>query len=160
MNASSMIEQVSRIDTDSIPWLDYPLIPNSRFKIIQVEESTNTVVLRYQMGANVRTPMHAHHCLAMAYTLDGEWHYDGLTFRKGDLAFEQGLDPHQPYTEEKSAELLTTLIGGKGNPNLLEEFPEEGGSYILTTQFFKALCGISAEELSDLDLYELMIHKN
>jgi hypothetical protein len=148
--------ELSRVDSNAIPWLAYPLIPNSFFKILKVDEDSNTVILRYKMGPNVVTPMHAHHCVATAFTLAGVWYYDDLEFRAGDLAFEKDVKPHQPYTKQEGAELLTTFIGGRGNDVLLEEFPEGGGSYLLRTGFFKALCGITAEQLAAMDLRKLL----
>ena len=147
---------LSRIAGDELPWLPYAMIPNSKFKILKVEEATNTVVLRFSMAPHTVTPRHAHHCLAMAYTLSGTWYYDNLTFRRGDLAFENELAPHQPITREEPAELLTTFIGGRGNDRLLEEFPDEGAPYVLTTRFFKALEGITPEQLAALDLQALL----
>lgn len=149
-------DELSRIASDAIPWLAYPLIPNSFFKIVKVDEPTNTVMLRFRMSPHVVTPRHGHHCLATAYTLDGAWYYDDLAFRKGDLAFESTRDVHQPLTRDEPAELFTTFMGGRGNDALIEEYDEQGHSYILRTRFFKALEGITEDELRRLDLSALI----
>ncbi len=148
--------ELNRIPSDDIPWLDYPLIPNSSFKILKVDEVTNTVILKFRMGPHVTTPRHGHHCVATAYTVDGEWFYDDLVFRKGDIAYECTTEVHQPITREQPAELLTTFIGGSGNDRLIEEYAADGHSYILRTRFFKALEGITADELATLDLASLI----
>lgn len=147
---------LSRIASDEIPWLPYAMIAGSRFKVLKVDEETNTVILRFNMAPHTVTPRHGHHCVATAYTLSGAWYYDDLEFRAGDVAFEDTIEIHQPLTRDEPAELLTTFIGGRGNDKLIEEFPDEGGSYVLTTRFFKALCGVTPEQLKAIDLKALL----
>ena len=147
---------VNRIASDDLPWLSYPLIENSWFKILKVDEITNTVILKFRMGPHVTTPKHGHHCVATAYTISGEWFYEDLVFRAGDIAYECTTDIHQPITREQPAELLTTFIGGRGNDCLLEEYDEHGGSHMLRTRFFKALEGITQEQLGRLDTAALL----
>jgi hypothetical protein len=147
---------VNRIASDELPWLAYPLIENSWFKILKVDEITNTVIFKFRMGPHVTTPKHGHHCVATAYTLSGEWFYEDLQFRAGDIAYESTSDIHQPITREKPAELLTTFIGGRGNDCLLEEYDDHGQSHMLRTRFFKALEGITQEQLGCLDLAALL----
>jgi hypothetical protein len=148
--------EVNRIASDEVPWLAYPLIENSLFKILKVDEITNTVILKFRMGPHVTTPKHGHHCVATAYTISGEWFYEDLEFRAGDIAYECTTDVHQPLTREKPAELLTTFIGGRGNDCLLEEYGEDGRPYMLRTRFFKALEGITQDQLARLDLAALL----
>jgi hypothetical protein len=148
--------EVNRIASEELPWLAYPLIQNSMFKILKVDELTNTVILKFRMGPHVTTPRHGHHCVATAYTISGEWFYEDLEFRQGDIAYECTTDVHQPLTREQPAELLTTFIGGRGNDRLLEEYDAEGHSYLLRTRFFKALEGITQDELARLDLPALL----
>lgn len=148
--------ELSRIPSEEMPWLAYPLIPNSFFKIVKVDEATNTVILRYRMSPRVVTPRHGHHCVATAYTLAGAWYYDDLEFRQGDVAFESTRDIHQPFTRDEPAELLTTFMGGRGNDALIEEYDEQGHSYVLRTRFFKALEGITEQQLQALDLRALI----
>jgi hypothetical protein len=148
--------EVNRIASDELPWLAYPLIENSWLKILKVDEITNTVILKFRMGPHVTTPKHGHHCVATAYTISGEWFYEDLEFHAGDIAYECTTDIHQPITRDKPAELLTTFIGGRGNDCLLEEYDEQGRSHMLRTRFFKALEGISQEQLERLDIAALL----
>jgi len=150
------VNELNRIVSDELPWLTYPLIANSFFKILKVDESTNTVILQFRMGPYVVTPRHGHHCVATAYTLAGEWFYDDLVFRKGDIAYESTRDVHQPLTREQPAELLTTFIGGRNNDRLIEEYGEDGRPYLLRTRFFKAMEGIDEEGLRKLDVASLI----
>lgn len=149
-------EELSRIDSDAIPWLSYPLIKDSQFKIIKVNESTNTVILKFRMGPNVVTPRHGHYCVATAYTLAGTWYYGDLQFSQGDVAFEDTLEVHQPITRDQGAELLTTFIGGPDDDRLLEEYADDGSSYILRTRFFKALEGVTPEQMAQIDVHSLI----
>lgn len=154
MNLASA--ELSRIASDALPWLPYPLIKNSHFKVLKVHEDTNTVILRFKMAPHTVTPRHGHHCVATAYTLSGIWYYDDLEFRAGDVAFEFTTDVHQPITKEVGAELLTTFIGGRDNDRLIEEFPDNGAPYVLRTRFFKALEGITPGQMQQLDFAALI----
>lgn len=150
------LDRVQRIDSSEVPWLDYPLIPNSQWRVLHVDEETNTVILNFRMGPWTTTPVHGHFCTATAYTLDGEWFYDDLSFGKGDIAFETTVEVHQPITKEQGATLLTTLIGGRGNDKLLEDHHEDGSKTLLRTRLFKAVERISAEDYAKLDFSTLL----
>jgi hypothetical protein len=127
--------------------MPYPLIANSFIKVLHVDEASNTVILSYRM---------AHHCVATAMTLEGEWFYDDLCFRKGDIAFESTVEVHQPITKELGATLLTTLIGGVGNDKLLENYNEDGSRTVLRTKLFKAMVRLSPDAFHELDFAALV----
>lgn len=147
---------VRRIPSDDVEWLPYARIPNTFFRVLQVDEENNIVVLNFKMPPWTVTPVHGHHCTATAYTLEGEWYYDDLCFREGDLAFETTVETHQPITKDKSAMLLTTLIGGKGNDKLLEDHNPDGTTTLLRTRLFKAVERISLEDYAALDFDALV----
>jgi hypothetical protein len=149
-------ELVRRIPSEEIPWIPYPLIANSFIRVLHVDEATNTVILNYRMAPHTITPVHGHHCVATALTVDGEWFYDDLCFRKGDIAFESTVEVHQPITKELGATLLTTLIGGAGNDKLLENYNEDGTRTILRTKLFKAMERLSPKDFDKLDFTELV----
>jgi len=148
-----LIRRIPSIDT---PWLPYGLIKDSHFRVLQVDEKDNVVVLNFKMPPGTITPMHGHHCVAMAYTLDGEWCYDDLVFKKGDIAFETTVEVHQPITRDNHAELLTIFFGGKGNDKLIEDHNEDGTRTLLKTGFFKAVERISLAEFKKLDFAKLL----
>ncbi len=160
-NAAKVLEPVApglvrRIASEEIPWIPYPLIPNSYIRVLHVDEANNTVILSYRMAPHTVTPVHGHHCVATAMTLDGEWFYDDLSFRKGDIAFETTVEVHQPITKELGATLLTTLIGGPGNDKLLENHNADGTRTILRTRLFKAMERLSQKDFDKLDFAELV----
>ena len=64
---------VRRIASSEIPWIDYPLIPGSSWRVLHVDEETNTVILNFRMAPWTKSPVHGHYCTATAYTLEGEW---------------------------------------------------------------------------------------
>ncbi|WP_285021459.1 cupin domain-containing protein [Novosphingobium sp. fls2-241-R2A-195] len=148
-------QMTEHIRSDDIPWLPYGPIPNSEWRVLQVDEEWNIVVMNYRMGPWVTTPVHGHHCAATAYTLEGEWFYDDYRFEAGDIAFEIGEETHQPITKDKGATLLTTLIGGKGNDRLLENHFPDGTTQMLRTRLFKACERLTPEEFAKLDLATL-----
>jgi hypothetical protein len=147
---------VRRIPSDDVDWLPYARIPNTFFRVLQVDEVNNIVILNFKMPPWTVTPVHGHHCTATAYTLEGEWYYDDLCFRKGDLAFETTVETHQPISKDKGAILLTTLIGGKGNDKLLEDHNPDGTTTLLRTGLFKAVERISLEDYAALDFDALL----
>lgn len=149
-------QPVQRIATDDVPWLPYSLIPNSFFRVLHVDEVSNIVILNFKMSPWTVTPVHSHHCTATAYTLEGEWFYDDLCFRKGDVAFETTVEVHQPITRDKEAILLTTLIGGRGNDKLLEDHNADGTTTLLRTRLFKACERLTPEAYAALDFNMLL----
>jgi hypothetical protein len=149
-------DMVRRIAAEDVPWLPYALIPKTFFRVLQVDVENNIVILNFKMPPWTVTPVHGHHCTATAYTLEGEWFYDDLCFRAGDLAFETTVEVHQPVTREKGAVLLTTLIGGKGNDKLLEDHHPDGTTTLLRTRLFSACERITPEAYAALDFEALL----
>lgn len=156
LDDATVAEAVHRIPSSDVPWLPYPRIENSRWRVLHADERTNTVILNFQMAPWTITPVHGHHCTATAYTLEGEWFYDDLAFSAGDIAYEDTTETHQPVTREKGALLLTTLIGGKGNDRLLEDHNDDGTTTLLTTRLFKACERITPEQFAALDFAALL----
>jgi ChrR Cupin-like domain len=150
------LDLVRRIDSENIPWIPYARIPNTFFRVLHVDERNNIVILNFKMPPWTKTPVHGHHCTATAYTLEGEWFYDELGFRRGDVAFETTVEVHQPITKENGATLLTTLIGGPGNDKLLEDHNEDGTTTLLRTRLFKAFERISLENAAKVDFQALV----
>ena len=147
---------VNRIDPQQVPWLPYGLIEGTQFRVLKVDPRNNIVVLNFRMGPRTVTQKHDHHCTALAYTLGGQWMYGDQVFEKGDLAFEQPGEIHQPITRDHGAELLTIMIGGRGNPRLLQNYEEDGSTYILGTRFFSAVERITPQQLAAVDLQSLL----
>lgn len=148
--------QVRLIASDDIDWIPYPLIPNTFFRVLHVDETNNIVILNFKMPPWTKTPVHGHHCTATAYTLEGQWSYDDLDFNRGDLAYETTVEVHQPFTRENGAILLTTLIGGAGNDSLLEDHHEDGTTTLLRTRLFKAFERISLADAEKIDFASLI----
>lgn len=149
-------EAIQRVASSEIPWLPYALIPNTFFRVLYVDEINNVVVLNFRMPPWTVTPMHGHHCLATAYTLEGEWFYDDLAFAAGDIAYENTIHVHQPVTREQGATLLTTLIGSPGDDRLLEDHNPDGSTTLLRTRLFKACERITPEAYAQLDFGALL----
>ncbi|MWV27102.1 cupin domain-containing protein [Aurantiacibacter rhizosphaerae] len=149
------VPPVQQVSSEEIPWLPYQLIPNTFFRVLQVDEVNNIVILNFKMPPWTVTPVHGHHCTATAYTLEGEWFYDDLCFRQGDIAYETTVEVHQPITKDKGAVLLTTLMGGKGNDKLLEDHNPDGTKTLLRTRLFKACERITPEAYAELDFNSL-----
>ncbi|MEJ2457269.1 MAG: hypothetical protein P8Y58_03615 [Novosphingobium sp.] len=149
-------QPVQQVSKDEIPWLPYQVIPNTYFRVLQVDEVNNIVILNFKMPPWTVTPVHGHHCTATAFTLEGEWFYDDLCFRQGDIAYETTVEVHQPITRDQGAVLLTTLMGGKGNDKLLEDHNPDGTTTLLRTRLFKACERITPEAYAALDFQSLL----
>ena len=156
MTETATTVDVRRVASSEVPWLEYPLIPGSSWRVLHVDEETNTVILNFRMAPWTKSPVHGHFCTATAYTLEGEWFYDGLSFGPGDVAYESTVEVHQPIAREKGALLLTTLMGGRGNDRLLEDHNEDGTTTLLKTRLFKACERISVEDYAKLDFASLL----
>lgn len=156
MTEAAPTVDVRRIASADIPWLDYPLIPGSTWRVLHVDEDSNIVILNFRMAPWTKSPVHGHFCTATAYTLEGEWFYDDLAFGAGDVAFETTVEVHQPIAKAQGASLLTTLIGGRGNDKLLEDYNEDGTTTLLRTRLFKACERISVEDYQKLDFASLL----
>ena len=59
-------ELVRRIAADDVPWLPYALIPNTFFRVLQVDTESNIVLLNFKMPPWTVTPVNGHHCSATA----------------------------------------------------------------------------------------------
>lgn len=149
--APKTLDVIQRVASSEVPWLPYALIPNTFFRVLHVDEINNIVIVHFKMPPWTTTPMHGHHCSATAYTLEGEWFYDDLSFGPGDIAYENTVEVHQPVTREKGAMLLTTLIGTRDDDRLLEDHNDDGTTTMLRTRLFKAFERITPEAYAKLD---------
>lgn len=153
---SKQPDLVQRVASAEVPWLPYPLIPGSAWRVLHVDEVSNIVILNFRLGPWSKSPVHGHYCTATAFTQEGEWFYDDMAFSAGDIAYETTVEVHQPFAKEKGATLLTTLIGGPGDDRLLEDHNDDGSTTVLRTRLFKAVERISVEDFERLDFAALL----
>jgi quercetin dioxygenase-like cupin family protein len=91
-------------------WLPIPHIPKGEawLKVIQADRELGKVVFKFRFSPGCELPPHTHRCHAIAYTISGEWEYEGLTLPEGSVAYEP-VESHHAPTSGPGAELVVVL---------------------------------------------------
>lgn len=91
-------------------WIEVPHIPKGQawLKVIHADPELNKVVFKFRFSPGCELPAHTHRCHAIAYTIAGEWEYEGLTLPEGAIAYEPVASRHAP-TSGPGAELVVVL---------------------------------------------------
>jgi quercetin dioxygenase-like cupin family protein len=127
------------------PWLPLPLIPKGEawIKVITVDEERKCVVFKFRFSPGCELVPHTHACHAIAYTISGEWEYEGLELPEGALAYEPVHSTHTP-SSGPGAELAVVLTS-ETDRFLVNHMPD-GSELEFDLEFFKALAAIESEE--------------
>ncbi len=143
------------IKTTHQDWLpvELPETENTFIKVLEVDETSQTVITLVRFDKNGKAPQHFHHNYAYLYTIEGSWTYDDGTFFAGDMAFEEPGQLHTPSSEEGT---IMSLVFRSPNGLFLDNYLEDGTIIHLGMPFFKAAVGISLEEYRNLDLASLV----
>ena len=132
------------INPQQRPWLKNPATGDA-MKILHVDESHGQVVMIQRFGQNSIHPKHTHHCSVVAFTLSGEWAYDGSSIGLGHVAFEPIGSTHQPMTmNNNKSDVLLVFTSQTGR--FLEVFLENGGSFEMDMAFFKQVYAMTEEQ--------------
>ena len=108
---STTHEDPTRVYTsEERAWLPLPGIPKGEgwIKVIHADEELGKVVFKFRFSADCELPPHTHHCHAIAYTISGEWEYEGLKLPEGAIAYEPVASTHTP-SSEPGAEMVVYL---------------------------------------------------
>jgi hypothetical protein len=116
-------------------------------KVIHADEERNRVVFKFRFSEDSELPPHTHKCHAVAYTISGEWEYEGLKLPTGALAYEPVDSTHTP-SSGPGAELVVYLTSDSDR-FLINHMPD-GTDIEFDMAFFKALEGVTAEEAKKL----------
>lgn len=132
------------IDPDDRPWL--PLgAPGNFMKILHIDETDRQVVFVQRFGKDTEHPKHTHHCTAVAFTLSGEWCYDGHPFPTGAVGYEPYGSTHTPMTMNGNQSDVLVVLTSRDD-RFIEIHMPEGGSVDLNMEMFKTLAGMTPEE--------------
>jgi quercetin dioxygenase-like cupin family protein len=104
-------EDATRVFTsEDKEWIPVPLIPKGEafIKVITVDEQRRTVVFKFKFAPGTELPAHTHKCHAIAYTISGEWEYEGLKLPEGAIAYEPVDSVHTP-SSGPGAEMVVVL---------------------------------------------------
>ena len=130
-------------------WIPLPLVPKGEawFKVIHADEELGKVIFKFRFSPGCELAPHTHHCHAIAYTISGEWEYEGLKLPEGAVAYEPVGSTHTP-SSDPGAE-LAVILSSETDQFLINHMPD-GTDIPFDMAFFKAMEGISREEAQRL----------
>jgi quercetin dioxygenase-like cupin family protein len=143
-------EDLTRVFTsDDREWLPLVGVPKGEawVKVIHADEERHTVVFKFRFGPGCELVPHTHKCHAIAYTISGEWEYEGLKLPAGAIAYEPVESVHTP-SSEPGAELVVVL--SSQNDQFLVNHMPDGPEIPFDMGFFKQLEGMTADEIGAL----------
>ncbi|TMK41443.1 MAG: hypothetical protein E6G56_04310 [Actinobacteria bacterium] len=135
------------IESADQDWLEIPLSPGAYIKVIVADEERKQVVFQFRFDPGTVLPRHRHKCHAIAYTVSGEWEYEGLRLPAGALAYEPVESEHTP-SSEPGAELVVFLKSE--TDDFLVNYMPDGSEIPMDMGFFKALEGASQADIERL----------
>lgn len=146
----AQVEDATRVyDSDDREWIPIPLIPKGEawIKVIHADEQLGNVIFRFRFSPGCELAPHTHYCHAIAYTISGQWEYEGLKLNEGAIAYEPVQSTHTP-SSEPGAELIVFLKSE--TDQFLVNHMADGTDVAFDMAFFKTLEGISPEDAQKL----------
>lgn len=134
------------IETSDQEWVAFQKTPGVHVKVILADEERHQVVLRLRLDPGCVLPPHTHRCHAIAYTISGEWEYEGLRLSAQAVADVPSGSVHTP-SSEGGAELVVVL-SSETDEFLVNHMPD-GSEVTLNMAFFKALEGATRARALD-----------
>jgi len=130
-------------------WIPIPLVPKGEawIKVIHADPERHKVVFKFRFGPGTELPPHTHRCHAIAYTISGEWAYEGMTLPEGAIAYEPVESTHTPASEN-GAELAVIL--DSEDDRFLVNHMADGEDIEFDMAFFQQLEGIDPEEAENM----------
>ena len=130
--------------SDDRAWIPVPLIPKGEawIKVIHADPMLQKVVFKFRFGPGTELPAHTHRCHAIAYTISGEWAYEGFTLPTGAIAYEPVESTHTA-TSEHGAE-LAVVLDSTDDQFLINHMPD-GEDVPFDMAFFQSLEDITPE---------------
>jgi quercetin dioxygenase-like cupin family protein len=136
------------------PWIPLPNIPKGEgwLKVIHADEERGVVIFKFRFSAGCELLPHSHRCHAIAYTISGEWEYEGLKLPVGTIAYEPVGSVHTP-SSDPGAELVVTLTSDD-DQFLINHMPD-GSEWPFDMAMFKRLEAVQSERDIETLLAEL-----
>lgn len=130
-------------------WLPVPMANGVYIKVLVADPDRRQVVFQFRFEPNTVLPEHLHHCQAIAFTISGEWEYEGLKLPAGAIAYEPPGSAHKP-SSGPGAELIVML--SSDSDRFLENHMPDGTTFEMDMAFFQTLNGMTLAQLANLDL--------
>jgi quercetin dioxygenase-like cupin family protein len=143
-------EDLTRVfNSEERAWLPLPGIPKGEawVKVIHADEELGKVVFKFRFGPGCELAPHTHKCHAIAYTISGEWEYEGLKLPAGAIAYEPVESVHTP-SSGPGAELVVVLSSDT-DQFLINHMPD-GTDIPFDIGFFRQLEGMTPEQAVQL----------
>jgi quercetin dioxygenase-like cupin family protein len=143
-------EDLTRVfSSEDRPWLPLAGVPKGEawVKVIHADENLGKVVFKFRFGPGCELVPHTHKCHAIAYTISGEWEYEGLTLPEGAIAYEPVESVHTP-SSGPGAELIVVL-SSDSDEFLVNHMPD-GADIPFDIGFFKQLEDMTPEQAEKL----------
>jgi len=136
-------------ESDDREWIPIPLIPKGEawMKVIHVDTELGNVIFKFRFSPGCELTPHTHRCHAIAYTISGEWEYEGLKLKEGAVAYEPVASTHTP-SSGPGAELVVFLHSEEDR--FIVNHMADGSDIEFDTGFFQAMEGITAEDAAKL----------
>ena len=116
--------------------------------VTDADEELGKVVFKFRFGPGCELAPHTHKCHAIAYTISGEWEYEGLTLPEGAVAYEPVHSTHTPSSKPGSE--LAVVLTSESDRFLINHMPD-GTDIEFDLEFFKQMAAIeTAEDLEKL----------
>ena len=147
---SQVAEDPTRVFTsDDRDWIPLAPIPKGEawIKVIHADEELGNVIFKFRFSPGCELAPHTHHCHAIAYTIAGEWEYEGLKLGEGAIAYEPVASTHTP-SSAPGAELVVFLRSE--SDRFLENHMPDGSTIEFDMAFFKAIDGITEAQAATL----------
>ena len=133
-------------------WLPVPFVDGVHIKVLVADPARRQVVFGFRFGPGTALPEHVHHCQAIAYTVSGEWEYEGLKLPAGAVAYEPAGSIHAP-SSDPGAEIVVVL--SSESDRFLENHMADGSAIEMDMAFFQALDGMTQEQAASFELPEV-----
>ena len=143
-------EDLTRVfSSEDREWLPLFGVPQGEawIKVIHADEELGKVVFKFRFGPGCELAPHTHKCHAIAYTISGEWEYEGLKLPAGAIAYEPVESVHTP-SSEPGAELVVVL-SSETDQFLVNHMPD-GNDISFDIGFFQQLEGMNAQQAQAL----------
>ena len=143
------VDETRVYESSDRAWIPIPLLPKGEawIKVIHADPELNKVVFKFRFGAGSELPAHTHRCHAIAYTISGEWAYEGLTLGEGAVAYEPIESTHTP-TSGPGAELVV-ILDSQDDHFIVNHLPD-GQDVEFDMAFFQSLEGITPEQAEQM----------
>lgn len=134
-------------DSADQPWLELPTTKGASLKVIVADKELHRVVFKFRFAPGTVLVPHTHLCHAVAYTVSGNWEYEGMSLPEGAVAYEPYGSKHQAFSNE-GAELVVVLTS-EDDQFLVNHMPD-GSDFPMDMGFFEMLKDMTQEQLDQL----------